>query len=369
MAARHTKNLTAGDRRRIERNGRRARSITRSEAGSEGSALIWKILRNEKYLRIMTGMMPPMYLEFEAGFVARALRGRHGPLFRDNRWRPRGRRRLDPRQVLVAYLVWMRAGMAEDGLGAYLGMDRPVVSRYLCIARDVLGYNNLNPSGISRAIRGARSIRDVQRWIPGGMLYCDGASVEVARPAGGRRGRGSRPGRGRRSITFPVAASDDGLVIGLGAAGPGGVRGAGAVGKGLPDWGRWSGYMRDPGTPDGRRFTVWAGPGYEGLAKVLRGADVNSPYKKPRGEGLPAWQKRHDRWLAGSRIHMARVMDRMRSNGALHMPYGGTAADLGADVDCIAGIENFKLAWRKRRLTRERVKRRWLGSVTRRIFG
>ena len=138
MAARHTKNLTAGDRRRIERNGRRARSITRSEAGSEGSALIWKILRNEKYLRIMTGMMPPMYLEFEAGFVARALRGRHGPLFRDNRWRPRGRRRLDPRQVLVAYLVWMRAGMAEDGLGAYLGMDRPVVSRYLCIARDVL---------------------------------------------------------------------------------------------------------------------------------------------------------------------------------------------------------------------------------------
>ena len=66
---------------------------------------------------------------------------------------------------------------------------------------------------------------------------------------------------------------------------------------------------------------------------------------------------------------MERVMDRIKSNGALHMPYGGTAADLGADVDCIAGIENFKLAWRKRRLTRERVKRRWLGSVTRRIFG
>ena len=229
VAARHTRDPTAGDGGRTGGNRRRAGSITRSEAGSEGSALIWKILKNEKYLRIMTGMMFLMYLEFEAGFVARVLRGRHGPLFRDNRRRPRGRHRLDPRQVLVAYLVWMRTGVAQDELGAYLGMDRPAASRYLCIARDVLRYNGLNPSGISRMIRGARTVRDVQKWIPGG------------------------------------------------------VRGAGAVGKGLPDWGRWSRYMRDPGTPDGRRFTVWAGPGYEGLWKILRGADVNSPYKKPGG--------------------------------------------------------------------------------------
>ena len=66
---------------------------------------------------------------------------------------------------------------------------------------------------------------------------------------------------------------------------------------------------------------------------------------------------------------MEHVIGRMKSNGALHRPYEGDAADFDVDADCIAGIENFKLAWRKRRLTRERGKRRWLGSVTRRIFG
>ncbi|MDA7952364.1 MAG: hypothetical protein MPI95_00205 [Nitrosopumilus sp.] len=87
MAAWHTKNLSAEDRRRMEGNRMRVRSIMKSEINSEGSALIWKILKNEKYLRIMTGMMFLMYLEFEAGFVERALRDRHGPLFGDNRRR------------------------------------------------------------------------------------------------------------------------------------------------------------------------------------------------------------------------------------------------------------------------------------------
>ena len=373
VAARHTKNLSAEDRRRMEGNKMRVRSIMKSEIDSEGSALIWKILKNEKYLRIMTGMMFLMYLEFEAGFVERALRGRHGPLFRDNRRRSRDpgrRRKLDPRQVLVMYLVWMRTGMTQDELSVYFGIDQSTVSRYLRIARDVLKYNSLNPASISRMIRGARTTRDVQKWIPGGMLYCDGTNVEVPRPVNEKRRRASYSCKRKNfSITFLVVANDDGLVIGLSAARPGSVHDMRVVREGFPDWGRWSRYMLDPGNPDGRRFIVWADSGYEGLWKVFEGADVNFPYKKLKGEDLPAWQKKYNRWLARNRIHVEHVIGRMKSNGALHRPYEGDAADFDVDADCIAGIENFKLAWRKRRLTRERGKRRWLESVTRRIFG
>ncbi|MDA8008850.1 MAG: transposase family protein [Alphaproteobacteria bacterium] len=94
----------------------------------------------------------------------------------------------------------------------------------------------------------------------------------------------SYSGKGKNfSITFLVVASDDGLVIGLGAAGPGSVHDVGVVRAGFPDWGRWSRHMLDPGNPVGKRFTVWAGPGYGEPWKILRGADINSPYKKPRG--------------------------------------------------------------------------------------
>lgn len=311
-------------------------------------AYIDRIIATAAYLYTYTGMTPG---EFEFAclrFLAAVGAARDRPLFSDpgfDEGDPGNRCKCSIRHVMFLTLANRRVGHTQASLAALGLVSQGTVSKYVRFATPLLA--RIMPGGrrMSAEIASAETFGDLRKIIPGGRVTVDGTYARVQRPGEDQRMYYSGKRR-THAYVVTVIANKNHLILHAGRAFPGSTHDMTMVRQDMPGWGRWAEAMADPDTPEAERLTVVADLGYMGLDKVLPGARVVLPRKRPPGGSLTMGQMKWNEMMGRVRITVENAICRLKQNRKISELYRGTIDDFDEDMDLISGMVNFHILWR-----------------------
>lgn len=311
--------------------------------------IINSIIRDDKSLWKMAGHDTEGFKEILDSFRRKILDLEKVPLFRDieDRKHDAGNRyKMYPSHALFITLVYLKHNVAQEALAGLAGVSQPTISRYVQLSCLILRKILPVPSWITRRLKEIKTVEDFKKAAPGkngGEILADGSHVPVQRPADDTKQKEMYSGKKKNHTRNTLFITNkNAIILYTGKARPGKTHDITAIREDLSDLGRWADSMKNEETVPEERIEILCDLGYQGLDKDLPGADVITPFKKPKGGKLTAQQKEFNKKLSRRRIVVEHAIGGAKQYKIMRGPYLGTNEEFERDMDVVCGLANLR---------------------------
>ena len=336
-----------------------AGAAERSDAGAAGfrnaaeynkaarRTVLDAMLLDDGRLHGATGLSPTEFFYLAACYEAEIKANPDAPLYRgvdEDRASDRGNRcALRPEHELCMALFRMWTGCAQASLECVFGVDQTTASRGIARVEKTLSESRILPTDrvIMREL--SEASRDRALAFVGGVVNMDWTHVEIERPGDSDSNN--------EAYSHKADATTCKTLVGCSAGGIILLRGPALGGRGseieylrhhLPLVGSVTESLTDEGTPPGERITVNFDGGPRGAAEVLKGANVQMPYRKPPNGELTQDQLDYNSWQAGERAIIENNFADIKTYRIVRNVFRGSVAELEDAFTIIVGIANLK---------------------------
>ncbi|ABK78658.1 hypothetical protein CENSYa_2055 [Cenarchaeum symbiosum A] len=280
------------------------------------------------------------------GFTKAVMADESRPLFNGGPGeRGINRCKMKMEHLLIMVLFHARIGPEQACLAAAFNTDHETAARNLAYAMSAYLHVVESPEGIVARLmdaldRGAYG--EVERELPGLALFITSARIPCELPDDDDDQLGNLIEQARKGCYDELVVSGGRHIIGAVEAPPAGT-GIEALEQYMSDKGGYLERLTRP-LPDGRRWTIVAGAGFQRLERLLPWADVITPHKKLRRRAVSLQQREHNRMLADGRKsaeQMTREIKKFKlACGPAYENFG-----TGEMLQLTAGMVNSHMDW------------------------
>ena len=253
------------------------------------------------------------------------------------------RRKLRAEYMLHMFLYQLQTGNSQRVIAGKYGIDQAAVSRHLWEILYMLDTRGMLPTTgtMSDEIRDAPEGSAFE--IIGGFLNIDCKHTEVEAPADKKPDGEAYSGKAHCTTCNSLFLCDkDGMLVGMGDPQPGRPADITSLREALPDMGRVTDSLADPGTPPGKRITANVDGGMTGIQHARKGANARIPHRRLPGQDLAPEQRRESYEASSARAAIETNFRRINSYRAIGGVYRGTLSDLGMTLNVLTRIANLR---------------------------
>ena len=310
-------------------------------------------LLNEEWLHGETGLGHAMFFYIVACFEHEVRTSLDVPLFRNGvdpeRASDRGNRcSLASEHMVCMFMHHAWTGCAQESLQGVYGIDQTTASRNIRLVRGILANSDILPTDMVLTDELKSMTPRKSEAAVGGVINFDWTHYVIEGPADKESNE--------EAYSHKAGATTAKSLYGCCARGwvitSGGLEG----GRGseieylrhrLPDMGHVTASLTDPNTPPGSRITANLDGGPQAADKVLQGANVRMPYRKPPKGELTDEQNAYNSRLAADRSPIENRFAEAKQHGILANKFRGSVRDLHEYSTVAFGIVNLKLMMRE----------------------
>ena len=311
------------------------------------------IIKNEKYLRVRTGLINEQFL-FLITLLKEQIKLNESRLWGfefDRASDPGNRCLLSVEHAVLLYLTRLKTGRTQEDLEVEFGIDQSTISRYLDNMEETLAEILPTARNITNEMRNMKSVREIAVMIPGfdGTIIVDGTHSRIQRPSDSAARKKAYSGK-KKAFTFNTAVfvTTDGRIVGISDTDVGTTHDITELRGALPKLEVIGKSMLDADAPPDERLELMGDSGYQGAAKYCPGANVTIPVKKPKGGELTAAQKAYNKKLGSKRVVVEHTIGDLKEHRILAGVFVGTAEQYNRTFNVITGLVNFKRMWPSR---------------------
>ena len=312
------------------------------------------ILLDGDWLHGATGLTPIEFFYLAACYVAAVKEDPDAPLYRgvdEDRSSDRGNRcTLPPEHELCMALYWWWTGCAQASLQGMFGVDQTTASRGIARVARILSESRILPTDLVVMRELAEAPRAKALALVGGTINMDWTHVRIERPGDSESNN--------EAYSHKAGATTCKTLLGCTAGGIILLRGPALGGRGseieylrnhLPRVGSVTESLTGERTPAGERITVNFDGGPQAAGEVLKGANLQMPYRKPPNRELTQDQLDYNKWQAGERAIIENNFADIKSYRVLGNTFRGSVPDLERTFTIVTGIVNLKRLMRRTR--------------------
>ena len=252
------------------------------------------------------------------------------------------RRKLRVEYIPHVLLYRLQTGNSRRAIAGKYGIDRAAVSRRLWEIPRMPGTRGMPPTAGTMSDEIREAPEDSALEITVGSSTSTASTRKSRRPPTESNGE-AHPGKTRRTTCSSLFLCDkDGMLVGVGDLQPGRPAGTTSLREALPDLGRVTDSLADPGTPPGRRIAANVDRGMTGIRHAWRGASARIPHRRQPGQDLAPEQRRKSYETSPVRAVIETAFRRINAYNAIGGVYRGAIGDLGMTLNVLTGIVDLR---------------------------
>lgn len=313
-----------------------------------------RTLLDDDWLHGATGLSPIEFFYLVACYEAAIKGNSDAPLYRgvdEDRASDRGNRctLAAEHELCMALYSWW-TGCAQASLQGTFGVDQTTASRGIARVGDILSESRILPTDRAVMRELAEAPRAKALALVGGTINMDWTHVRIERPGDSESNNEAYSHKaGATTCKTMLGCSAEGIII---------IRGPALGGRGseieylrnhLPRVGSVTESLTGERTPAGERITVNFDGGPQAAGEVLKGANLQMPYRKPPNKELTQDQLDYNKWQAGERAIIENNFADIKSYRVLGNTFRGSVPDLERTFTIVTGIVNLKRLLRRTR--------------------